>query len=184
MITDKFDGTVPRERKLVSLVVDDDVQPKPVDVTVKQEQARAVADASFESSYKAPEKRQETELMDGSNKKTTPEPIIATDREAAKNADIKTEQDNLSSTVTKALETQSEKVNTQTSVPKDEFNNATNKGVISDNSTATSKTKVSSNTNGSGSAPKTKSGSLDPNRLPDSSGDNINNANDSSSNKK
>ena len=42
VITDKFDGTVPRDRKLISLVVDDEVQPKPVDVTPKQEQARMV----------------------------------------------------------------------------------------------------------------------------------------------
>lgn len=169
---------MPRDRKLVSLVVDDDVQPKPVDVTVKQEQARAVADASFESSSKAPEKRQETELMADSNKTTTPEPILKADVEAAKNADIKVAQDNPSSSATKALETQSGKVNTQTLVPKNESTDTSNKGVMSDNSTATSKTKVSSNTNGSGSAPKTKSGSLDPNRLPDSSGDNTADPND------
>ena len=53
--------------------------------------------------------------------------------------------------------------------------NAINKGVMSDNSTATSKTKTSSNTNGNGSAPKTKKGTLDPNRLPDSSGGSLDN---------
>ncbi|WP_289048550.1 hypothetical protein [uncultured Psychrobacter sp.] len=53
--------------------------------------------------------------------------------------------------------------------------NAINKGVMSDNSTATSKTKTSSSTNGNGSAPKTKKGTLDPNRLPDSSGDSLDN---------
>ena len=179
VITDKFDGTVSRDRKLISLVVDDEVQPKPVDVTAQQEKARAVADASFESSSKAPEKRQETELMNDSNKTTTSEPKVKADVKAEKVADIKAEQDNLSSSATKALETQSEKVNTQTVVPKNESTDTSNKGVMSDNSTATSKTKVSSNTNGSGSAPKTKSGSLDPNRLPDSSGDNIANTNDS-----
>ncbi|MBP7956048.1 MAG: hypothetical protein KAY80_00360 [Psychrobacter sp.] len=46
---------------------------------------------------------------------------------------------------------------------------------MSDNSTATSKTKTSSSTNGNGSAPKTKKGTLDPNCLPDSSGDSLDN---------
>ena len=57
VMTDKFDGTVTRDRKLISLVVDDDVQPKPVDVTPQQEQARAITDASFESNSKAPENK-------------------------------------------------------------------------------------------------------------------------------
>ena len=64
IITDKFDGNVPRDRKLISLTIDDDVQPKPVDVTAKQEQARVDADASFEAKSKAPEKRKEPEIED------------------------------------------------------------------------------------------------------------------------
>ena len=44
---------------------------------------------------------------------------------------------------------------------------------MSDNSTAPLKndSAAKNNANGSGSAPKTKKGALDPNRLPDSSGD-------------
>lgn len=81
MITDNFDGVVPRDRKLISLVVDDEVQPKAVDVTAKQEQARAAADASFESSSKAPEKRKEIELTDDSNDTTTSETALTTAKE-------------------------------------------------------------------------------------------------------
>jgi len=191
VITDNFDGTVPRDRKLISLVVDDEVQPKPVDVTPKQEQARAAADASFESSSKAPEKRQETELTDASNDTTMPESTSTTakevDNEVTKDTDIKTAQENPSDTVTHtpnktpASEVNAKKVETQTAesdaTGAANSTNVTNahktKGVMSDNSTATSKTKTSSNTNGNGSAPKTKKGALDPNRLPDSSGDNI-----------
>ena len=189
VITDKFDGTVPRDRKLISLVVDDEVQPKPVDVTPKQEQARAAADASFESSSKAPEKRKEIELTDASNDTAMPEAALNTAQEAdiAKVTDIKTAQENQSDTVTDTLnktpasDVNAEKVNIQTaesdSTGADNSTNVTNahktKGVMSDNSTATSKIKTSSSTNGNGSAPKTKKGALDPNRLPDSSGDNL-----------
>ncbi|WP_250163535.1 hypothetical protein [Psychrobacter sp. WY6] len=65
---------------------------------------------------------------------------------------------------------------------KDESIDVVNKGVMSANSTATSKAipknKVSNNssTNGNGNAPKTKKGALDPNRLPDSGQDNTTNA--------
>ena len=64
---------------------------------------------------------------------------------------------------------------------KDESIDVVNKGVMSANSTATSKAipknKVSNNssTNGNGNAPKTKKGALDPNRLPDSGQDNTTN---------
>lgn len=186
IITDKFDGTVPRDRKLISLVVDDEVQPKPVDVTPKQEQARAAADASFESSSKAPEKRKEIELTDDNGETTAPEPVAPTAKEADKKADTVAETVSKTTTETTtetAPETASEKKtvaenqpsnahakkgNTQASASKDK---AANKGVMSDNSSATSKTKTPSNANGNGSAPKTKKGTLDPNRLPDSSGD-------------
>ena len=76
----------------------------------------------------------------------------------------------------------SPKDNVQTTEPDATAANSTNvtnahktKGIMSDNSTATSKTKTSSNTNRNGSAPKTKKGTLDPNRLPDSSGDSLDN---------
>ena len=65
----------------MSLVFDDEVQPKAVDVTAKQEKARAAADASFESSSKAPEKRKEIELTDDSNDTTTSEAVLTTAKE-------------------------------------------------------------------------------------------------------
>ncbi|CAM4138605.1 sodium:proton antiporter [Psychrobacter arenosus] len=63
VITSKFDNEIPRDRRLVALVVEDEVQPKAVDVTAKQEQARALADANFDNTAKAPEKRKEKELL-------------------------------------------------------------------------------------------------------------------------
>ncbi|OXL20223.1 hypothetical protein [Psychrobacter sp. DAB_AL32B] len=174
VITDKFDGTVPRDRKLISLVVDDEVQPKPVDVTPKQEQARAAADANFESSSKAPEKRQEVELTDGDNDATLVAPIV----EANKETDIQAEQETLTSSLTNTSAASSTIVTTQLSAPKNTVSDE-NKEIASDLSTATVKTKTAGNSknsgkssgNGNGNAPKTKKGSLDPNRLPDSSSD-------------
>ncbi|WP_227430254.1 cation:proton antiporter [Psychrobacter sp. I-STPA6b] len=64
VITDSFDNEIPQDRKLVALVIEDEVQPKVVDVTEKQEQARALADAHFESTAKAPEKRKHKELLE------------------------------------------------------------------------------------------------------------------------
>ena len=187
VITDNFDGTVPRDRKLISLVVDDEVQPKAVDVTAKQEQARAAADASFESSSKAPEKRKEIELTDDSNDTTTSEAVLTTAKEVnvAEVSESEKVQDKQADSVTdtpnkiQVSSTTVKKDNVQTTesdaTAPNSSTNAINKGVMSDNSTATSKTKTSSNTNGNGSAPKTKKGTLDPNRLPDSSGDSLDN---------
>src|SRR5699024_700987 len=80
---------------------------------------------------------------------------------------------------TEALGVNAKKANGQKTEPDstapNSSTNAINKGVMSDNSTATSKTKTSSSTNGNGSAPKTKKGTLDPNRLPDSSGGSLDN---------
>ena len=187
VITDNFDGTVPRDRKLISLVVDDEVQPKAVDVTAKQEQARAAADASFESSSKAPEKRKEIELTDDSNDTTTSETAATTAKEVnvAEVFESEKVQDKQADSVTdtpnkiQVSSTTVKKDNVQTSesdaTAPNSSTNAINKGVMSDNSTATSKTKTSSSTNGNGSAPKTKKGTLDPNCLPDSSGDSLDN---------
>jgi len=168
VITDKFDGTVPRDRKLISLVVDDEVQPKPVDVTPKQEQARMVADANFESSSKAPEKRKEKELSSDSTQKAEPE----TTTDTAKNAEKSTTS--VSSGVDKSPNIAPVATDDKAVVPKAVSTDTANKGVMSANSTATSKTKTSnnSNTNGNGNAPKNKKGALDPNRLPDSGQDN------------
>nr|WP_255016741.1 cation:proton antiporter [Psychrobacter sp. PraFG1]UTT87696.1 cation:proton antiporter [Psychrobacter sp. PraFG1] len=87
VITDSFENDIPRDHKLVALVIEDEVQPKTVDVTEKQNQARALADLQFESTSKAPEKRKEKTLNEdvrdpnyGAQAATTPakaEPKLA-----------------------------------------------------------------------------------------------------------
>ena len=181
VITDKFDDTVPRGRKLISLVVDDEVQPKPVDVTPKQEQARAAADANFESSSKAPEKRQEIELTEDNTEVAKQELGIDIDKNAEQNivsgslinpSSNSTAQPSSTLPAT-ANDSDSDNYSDNAAELTFEPTSTVNKGVMSANSTATSKSKSSSNTNGNGNAPKTKKGSLDPNRLPDSSSDKI-----------
>jgi len=177
VITDKFDGTVPRDRKLVSLVVDDDVQPKPVDVTPKQEQARAVADASFESDSKAPEKRQEIELADDDSD-VEEASLINNDKDAEQNLPNDVSADaslasNPSSTMPIALndEGANEKIATSESASTSQVNPEVLPA--NPNMPVIPKTASSSKNsgNGNGSAPKNKNGSLDPNRLPDSGQD-------------
>jgi NhaP-type Na+/H+ or K+/H+ antiporter len=171
VITNKFDGNVPRDRKLIALVVDDEIQPKAVDVTAKQEQARAIADADFESKSKAPEKRKEKELVSGV--------VDAATQESSEEKKDDTEQDVSASATVTALPTAISEGNTKenkaTKAASKEPADAEDKGVKSDNSPSTSKDKTAINTsnNGNGSAPKTKKGSLDPNRLPDSDHDSI-----------
>lgn len=178
VITNKFDGTVPRDRKLISLVVEDEVQPKPVDVTPKQEQARMAADANFESKSKAPDKRKEKELSDDNADVAEQDPATATDKD--NNPETDNEQKVSSDSSTSANDSSSSEsapakpttANDKGAESKSESANTADKGVMSANSTAesktTSKSKLSSSTNGDGNAPKTKKGSLDPNRLPDS----------------
>jgi len=187
VITDKFDGTVPRDRKLISLVVEDEVQPKPVDVTSKQEQARIAADASFGSGSKAPEKRKENDPSDEGSDAAEQ----ATDGDKEKGTEQKnneqstasdTSSNSNSSAESKALPSSPTSTSSPTATatektvePTDE---SANKGVMSANSTAVSKTKASnsSNTNGNGNAPKTRKGALNPNRLPDSGQDTTTNS--------
>ncbi len=175
VITDQFDGQVPRDRKLISLVVEDEVQPKPVDVTPKQEQARMAADANFESSSKAPEKRKSIELNDDSV--TELKPASVTDSETETKSPV-TSDSSANPVSQSAPKTSEITANNKAAEPKNAPANTANKGVMSANSTATSKTKTSitGHTNGNGSAPKNKKGSLDPNRLPDSGQDNATNS--------
>ncbi|MBE0445984.1 cation:proton antiporter [Psychrobacter sp. FME5] len=178
VITNKFDGTVPRDRKLISLVVEDEVQPKPVDVTPKQEQARMAADANFESKSKAPDKRKEKELSDDNADVAEQDPATATDKDNNPETDNEQKVSSDSSTSTndssssESAPAKPTTANDKGAESKSESANTADKGVMSANSTAesktTSKSKLSSSTNGDGNAPKTKKGSLDPNRLPDS----------------
>jgi hypothetical protein len=185
VITDKFDGSVPRDRKLIALVVDDGIKPKPVDVTAKQEQARAAADADFEARYKAPEKRKEKELVadgtaDTEAQAADKEASTAGKEDSADNAGTKTASDTENNSFqvheSKAAKagntpnkiTAADKTTAKLATPAVET--AVDKGVKSNNAKAT--TKTDTGTNVSGEAPKTKSGSLDPNRLPGSTDSN------------
>ncbi|WP_367105001.1 cation:proton antiporter [uncultured Psychrobacter sp.] len=158
VITDRFDGTVPRDRKLVALVIDDEVQPKPVDVTAKQEQARAVADAHFEASSKAPEKRKEKELIDDSDKDSAIEDT-AVDDNATENSYQEGDTD---------IDADQKVVATQKEIPAVVQDNAAKTESPTTSSATNSDTvaRIKGNAQGSGSAPKNKKGSLDPNRLP------------------
>ena len=171
VITDKFDGTVPRDRKLISLVVDDEVQPKPVDVTPKQEQARMAADANFESNSKAPEKRKEQEPSPDDSQTAAPESLVDSDKNDEQNTANPSSATQSSNTETKSPSSTTVEKSEPVEEPKTSATNMDNKGVMSANLTATSKTKTSTNSNGNGSAPKNKKGALDPNRLPDSAQD-------------
>jgi hypothetical protein len=171
VITDKFDGTVPRDRKLISLVVDDEVQPKPVDVTPKQEQARMAADANFESNSKAPEKRKEQEPSPDDSQTAAPESSVDSDKNDEQSTANQSSTTQSSSTETKSPSSTTVEKSEPVEEPKTSATTVDNKGVMSANSTATSKTKTSTNSNGNGSAPKNKKGALDPNRLPDSAQD-------------
>lgn len=144
VITDKFDGTVPRDRKLVALVVDDDVQPKPVNVTAKQEQARAVADAHFDANAKPPEKRKEIELANKDDDKSS-------------SSNDKVSHDSLN----------------QNSLNKDSVNknsDAVTPTVAATTKMSDAPNKQSKNTsnNGNSNSSKNKKGALNRNRLPDS----------------
>lgn len=145
VITDEFDGTVPRDRKLVALVVDDEVQPKPVDVTAKQEQARAAADAHFDATAKAPEKRKAIELSE----------------ELAN--ELPVESTNNSGKITSKSFSEDE-------VSENSLLNKDNSAAPTKNHPRSS-TQANGNTtpnSSSSSTSKTKKGALDRNRLPDS----------------
>lgn len=52
IITDTFDGMIAKGRKLVALVIEDEIQPKEVDVTEKQQLARERADMAYDNTAK------------------------------------------------------------------------------------------------------------------------------------
>ena len=153
VFTDKFDGSVPRDRKLVALVVEDEVQPKTVDVTAKQEQARAIADADFEAKSKAPEKRKQKELSE-----TIPNELSQSDTQKAEGAETKAESRTAEQVPEQTRSNDAPKATAPNSKP------ATKKPEKASSSVA----QIKANAQGSGSAPKTKKGTLDPSRLPDS----------------
>ncbi len=163
IFTDKFDGTVPRDRKLVALVVEDEVQPKTVDVTAKQEQARALADASFEAKSKAPEKRKEKELSAPlANEMSQDDTAKAGSSAEAKTEDKAAEPAKANESAIAAVSTaKPASAEAKSSEPKSP---AAKK---SDYKASSSVAQIKANAQGSGSAPKNKKGALDPKRLPD-----------------
>ena len=203
VITDKFDGTVARDRKLIALVVEDEVQPKAVDVTAKQEKARVVADAHFEANSKTPEKRREKILSDSdkandNNSESVGESFNdSTDQKATLSTTAI--KDNLAANIQSKLnavkvaestvinidtnDNNAKQKKTQSSEPKSSESDtvqaqtpkADDELVSTKNTSANAIAAIKSKANGSGSAPKTKKGTLDPKRLPDSD-DRINEA--------
>lgn len=155
VITDKFEGDIPRDRRLVALVIDDGVQPKEVDVTAKQEQARALADANFEAAAKAPEKRKEKELVG--------EAVIGSTYTNAENL----------GTVSSSHSPDSPKVNSTGKGSPDGVKPSAAVLPTEADIKATEARRVTGKGkgNGSGKAPKTPDGSLDPQRLPDTQED-------------
>ncbi|WP_201587643.1 cation:proton antiporter domain-containing protein [Psychrobacter jeotgali] len=173
VITDKFDGVVPRDRKLVALVVEDEVQPKPVDVTAKQEQARAIADASFEAKSKAPDKRKEKELSETAKNELEQNTAPAADADKDNEPSSSISKDNSTGTDAKSTAAKPAKQKPAQQEPAKPAV-AKQENTEAGYSVATLK----ANAKGSGSAPKTKKGSLDPNRLPDTKSPELKKADD------
>ncbi|MEN2751889.1 cation:proton antiporter [Psychrobacter sp. FBL11] len=173
VITDKFDGVVPRDRKLVALVVDDDIQPKPVDVTDKQVQARAIADAHFEANSKAPEKRKEKEMTEELADESEQDNATATKADVDDQSQSPPAQSNATSAADSLAGSDNVTAKEKSISPVANSQETVNSAAKATETTKPAQ-KVSSsvaalkaNANGSGSAPKNKKGSLDPNRLPD-----------------
>ena len=176
VITDSFENEIPRDHKLVALVIEDEVQPKPVDVTEKQNQARALADLQFKSTSKSPEKRKEKTLSDDVR-----DPMYAPDvkgsNEAKANNEIKEsvfDTELLSDKVTDTLPSThsvpvtpleatlatklEKKLQKQTEITQES---------AKPNKSSASRKSLQSQDNGNSQAPRQANGSLDPERLPD-----------------
>jgi hypothetical protein len=175
VITDKFDGNVPRDRKLVALVVDDDIQPKPVDVTDKQVQARAIADAHFEANSKAPEKRKEKEMTDEVDDELKQDNATATKAELgdqsqpaqSSTASVTESPAGLDNSATKEKPVSPVANSQETVISASKATSKASETKKPAQKASSSVAALKANANGSGSAPKNKKGSLDPNRLPD-----------------
>ncbi len=176
VITDSFENEIPRDHKLVALVIEDEVQPKPVDVTEKQNQARALADLQFKSTSKSPEKRKEKTLSDDVR-----DPMYAPDvkgsNEAKANNEIKEsvfDTELLSDKVTDTLpSTHSVPVTpleatlaTKLEKKLQKQTEITQESAKPTKSSASRKS-LQSQDNGNSQAPRQANGSLDPERLPD-----------------
>ena len=186
VITDSFDNEIPRDHKLVALVIEDGVQPKVVDVTEKQEQARALADAHFESTVKAPEKRKEKELIEEAILGSTYTNSVNLEaKNATQTAAVKPIEPNFGepkSVADSLTAAQVEKVKVAGQPQQKSVKDATveskpsvekpidtseHTAAVIKKPVAETKKSLESKVNGNAQAPKNSNGTLDPNRLPD-----------------
>lgn len=168
VITNNFDNEIPKDHKLVALVVDSNVQPKQVDVTEKQNQARALADSQFEATSKAPEKRNETtvpgDVRDPTYDEVPESETAAGIKPSTAVANKPVAEPKVQSTITQVPATPLETnlANQLEKTLEKQTAAAANKSAKPD-----SVKSLQSKTNGNSQAPKQSDGSLDPQRLPD-----------------
>lgn len=193
VISDSFDNEIPRDHKLVALVIEDEVQPKEVDVTEKQNQARALANSQFEATSKPPEKRKEKTITEGvedlghgldinkAESKPVDPPAKATDTEPSQditsnNSEAKPSTTPLTIVPTTQLEAElatkleqslQKHSNNSNSNDSSGVNSNTNKASGNKGSKPASVKNLQSQDNGNSQAPRQADGSLDPQRLPD-----------------
>ncbi|HAO59215.1 MAG TPA: sodium:proton antiporter, partial [Psychrobacter sp.] len=178
VITDSFDNEIPRDHKLVALVIEDEVQPKEVDVTEKQKQARALANLQFEATSKLPEKRKEKTITEGadssaldkteSNPAEQPSPKADTqDKDSQQESDSSSEDKPSATVPATQLEVELATKLEQKLQKHSDSSRATSKASGNKSSKAASVKTLQSQDNGNSQAPRQADGSLDPQRLPD-----------------
>lgn len=193
VISDSFDNEIPRDHKLVALVIEDEVQPKEVDVTEKQNQARALANSQFEATSKPPEKRKEKTITEGVEEpghgldinKAESKPvnplIKAPDAQISEDitsGESEAKPSTTASTIVPTTQLEAElATKLEQSLQKHSDNNAsngssgvngnTNKMSGNKGSKPASVKNLQSQDNGNSQAPRQADGSLDPQRLPD-----------------
>jgi len=123
-------------------------------------------------------KRKEKELSADSTPRVEPETLTDTTKSTEQNTATQssTVQDSNVDKSPTIAPVATENTDVEQKTASTSSTNNAHTGVMSANSTATSKTKSSTHSNGNGSAPKNKKGALDPNRLPDSGQDNATNS--------
>ncbi|PNK60614.1 cation:proton antiporter [Psychrobacter sp. FDAARGOS_221] len=183
VITDnsESENEITKDHKLVALVIEDEVQPKDVDVTEKQKQARERADTQFSSTSKAPEKRKEPSSSSDVRDPNYDKPVESKNDTQAKeqSKDSSKAQTSDKSAATTAKDSADEQKTVPAPVPttnlEAEMANKLEKTLQKQsNNTDSSASKstgsvksIKSQDNGNSQAPRQADGSLDPERLPD-----------------
>ena len=178
VITDSFYNEIPRDHKLVALVIEDEVQPKEVDVTEKQKQARALANLQFEATSKLPEKRKEKTITEGTDNSEVdkteskpaeqPSPKADTQDKGSQQESDSSGEDKPSATVPATqLEAELATKLEQKLQKHSDSSSATSKASGTKGAKAASVKTLQSQDNGNSQAPRQADGSLDPQRLPD-----------------